>query len=393
MSTGCVTTEYLVASYKGVMFEAKEAGSEHGRRGAVGEFPFGEDTAYADLGRKNRSYTLKARFPQNSHLADVDALIAAVESPGSGTLVHPTRGIVNAACRSMKVSDDLFEEQGVSYADLEFVEANDWPAGMSLVGSILGVSGSLVLTAVESVFLRDYRPGNVPFHRRAQVLDTARSQVALVRNEYARANPNSSDVKVLRAVADYDTIIEDDVLLGDAAIVHTAIADGTAAVSRSLTGADKFNALRRIANGAAASSGLAGVARASQEAVFTLSRTVAGIYLGQAAIDQRFTNVDEALRYLDTAVTVLSGEAQLAYQRCDNELFIELRRYITSLQSQAYARAYTLPGIVRYDFLGGVHPLVAAYHIYGDAKRSRELELGNLIGPSGRFDDAVVGAR
>ena len=392
MSVGCVTTEYLVASFKGVMFEVKTAESEHGRRGAVGEFPFGEDTAYADLGRKSRTYTLSARFAENSHLADVEALIAAVESPGSGTLVHPTRGIVQAACRSMKVKDELIEEQGVSYADLEFVEANDWAGGMSFAGTILGVSIAPIIAAAESVFLRDYAPTRVPYHRRPEVRDVARTEIGVVRSEYSKANPGSTDNSVLRALADYDTIMSDDSLLDKPDIVRTAISGGMAATNRSIAGNDKFDAMRRIANSAAQGSTLNGVAGTSQEAVYTLTRTVAGAYLSQSALEQRFTNVDEALRYLDAATTVLTGEAELAYTRCDNDLFIELRRYIVAFRAQIYAKAYTLPGIVSYDFLHGVHPLTAAYHIYGDAKRHRELELGNLISSSGRFDNPVVGA-
>ena len=104
MALGCYTAPYLPASFKGVPFEALTAESEHGRRGAEGEFPFGEQTAYADLGRKIRRYSLKARFVLNSHVDDSAALIAACESPGSGALAHPTRGIVNAACTSCKVS-------------------------------------------------------------------------------------------------------------------------------------------------------------------------------------------------------------------------------------------------------------------------------------------------
>lgn len=391
MSVGCVTTEYLIASFKGVMFEAEEAGSEHGRRGAVGEFPFGEDTAYADLGRKNRQYTLKARFVQNSHLQDVDALIAAVESPGSGVLVHPTRGIIQAACRSMKVEDKIIEEQGVSYADLEFIEANDWPAGMSLAGSILGVSISGILTAVADIFMRDYAPKFVPSHRRAQVYAAARSQIGAVRNEIVRANPSTRDVKILRALADYETIMADEGLLNRPDIVNSAISGGMASINRTLTGSDKFAAMRRLANGAALVSSLPGNARTSENAVYTLARTVAGAYLAQSVLEQRLTNVDQALSGMDAATEVLRSEGEIAYGACNNELFLEIRRYLVSFRSQVYGKAYTLPGVVLYDFGGGVHPLVAAYQIYGDAKRLRELELGNLINETGRFNNVVAG--
>lgn len=306
--------------------------------------------------------------------------------------MHPTRGIINAACRTLTIRDDIHKEQGVTYADLEFVEANDWPSGMSFAGSILGVSISPIITAAAAVFLRNYSPGSSPFHRRAQVRNTARAQIAVVRGEYSAANPGTSDNSVLRALADYDTIMADDSLLDQPDIVNTAIAGGMAAINRSLSTGSKFDVMRRIANSAARHSSLPGASGVSQDAIFMLTRTVAGAYIGQSALEQRFTNVDEALRYLDATLAVLTDEAALSYARCENELFLELRRYIVSFQSQIYAKAYTLPGIVSYDFLHGVHPLAAAYSIYGDARRHRELEMSNLVSSSGRFDNPVVGA-
>jgi hypothetical protein len=391
MATACYIPDYLPASYKGVPFDAMTAESEHGRRGAVGEFPFGENTAYADLGRKNRTYSLRARFVENDHVLATGALIAAVESAGSGPLVHPTRGLVQAACKSMKVKDDLFDEVGVTYADLEFIEANDWPAGLSLGSTIFGTTTSLVLGAVEAVFLAGYTPRSVPSHRRTAVLDTAAAAVSTVRNEYAAANPNSTDLRVMRILADYDTILADHTLLADPKIVHTAIAGGLSAISRQVIGEDKYDAMRRVANSVATAANLPSKAGQSQEAVYTLMRVNAGAYLGQAALERRFATVDEALLYLDTATAVLSSEAKIAYDICNNDLFMELRRYIVSLSAQIYRQAYLLPGIVSYDFYGGVHPLVAAYAIYGDAKQLRELERSNIVGANGRFNSAVVG--
>jgi hypothetical protein len=195
----------------------------------------------------------------------------------------------------------------------------------------------------------------------------------------------------MRILADYDTILADHTLLADPKIVHTAIAGGLSAISRQVIGEDKYDAMRRVANSVATAANLPSKAGQSQEAVYTLMRVNAGAYLGQAALERRFATVDEALLYLDTATAVLSSEAKIAYDICNNDLFMELRRYIVSLSAQIYRQAYLLPGIVSYDFYGGVHPLVAAYAIYGDAKQLRELERSNIVGANGRFNSAVVG--
>jgi len=87
-----IAKDYVPASFKGVGFNCTEVDIEGGRRGAEGEFPFGEITAYADLGRKIQVYHLTAVFRADDHVFDSHSLFQACQSPGPGVLVHPTRG-------------------------------------------------------------------------------------------------------------------------------------------------------------------------------------------------------------------------------------------------------------------------------------------------------------
>ena len=87
----------------------------------------------------------------------------------------------------------------------------------------------------------------------------------------------------------------------------------------------------------------------------------------------------------------LGDEAQAAYDACDNALFLEIRNYATQFAQMMNDLAYRLPGLVAIDFSGGVHPLVAAYTIYNDATRHRELETRNKVDANGRFSPLVVG--
>jgi hypothetical protein len=61
----------------------------------------------------------------------------------------------------------------------------------------------------------------------------------------------------------------------------------------------------------------------------------------------------------------------------------------TNALAQIANKAYNSPGVVEYDFGGAVHPVAAAYAIYGDAKRHRELEQLNVITAYGRFHGNV----
>mgnify|MGYP001608437230 CR=1 FL=1 len=52
-------------------------------------------------------------------------------------------------------------------------------------------------------------------------------------------------------------------------------------------------------------------------------------------------------------------------------------QFRTEAQTVLLNRAYLLPALITYKFGGAVHSLVAAYAIYNDAKRFREIEASN----------------
>ena len=166
-----VGKDYVVASFKGVQFYCTDADIQGGRRGAEGEFPFGEETAYADLGRKIRVCNLTAAFREDNHVGDSYALFAACESPGPGILVHPTRGTFMAACKSVKISDKLEDTAGETIAELEFVEAN--PVGTGIGGMLFGIISSALNTTSSASFQRDYRPQFVSQPWRTDIISTA----------------------------------------------------------------------------------------------------------------------------------------------------------------------------------------------------------------------------
>src|SRR4029079_17615961 len=160
--TNCAIGKDIVpASFKGVGFNCTEVNIEGGRRGAEGEFPFGEITAYADLGRKIQVYHLNAVFREDDHVCDSHCLFQACQSPGPGILVHPTRGTVLAACRSIKLKDNV-EETGETQCEMEFVEANGIGVGGPRAGpgysSLYGIIHSPLNDVSRASFLANYTP-------------------------------------------------------------------------------------------------------------------------------------------------------------------------------------------------------------------------------------------
>jgi prophage DNA circulation protein len=391
MAEACYTEPYLPASFKFVSFKAVEASSEHGRRGAEGEFPFGEGTAYADLGRKIRTYSIQARFDGNDHVLRAAALIAVCEAKGPGVLVHPTRGVIaSAACRSLKVTDRVEEEQGVTTVDLVFVEANNWPNGLSLLGQLLGFALGAIIGPARAHFLSRYRPASVPSFRLGQVVGTAQAQVSNIAVEYAAATvSNGDDLNRNRTISDLTRLAEDDILAADPAVMDRGLALGLNAIALKLTGTEKFRAFRRLANGAAQGSSFGGVAGQAENATFAAVRAIAATYMAEGVMEQNTATSTDVFAQIDAIDALVQGEMAYARAACENDLFLALAQFRTDALAQLYGKAYDSPGVARFDFGGRVHPLVAAYSIFGDAKRHRDVEAMNVVSASGRIGPAV----
>lgn len=378
MATGCYQDNYLPASFKGIPFEAMEVSSEHGRRGAEGEFPFGESTAYADLGRKIRTFSLSGRLAENSHVADAAAMIAAAESKGSGPLVHPTRGLINVACRSLKVSDDVMEGKGVTTLDFDFVEANDWPSGFSFGGSLFGIDISGILSAASSFLSDNYTPSTVRFYDADMVRDTAVQAVDQINVAYSQNT--STEEQFYRNISDLETIAANPSLLETGAQAYDVISKGMALVSQETPTAGKYERFRGLVNWSTQVSSLPSESGAAQNAIYAAFRTMAAAHMVRAAIETEPETLNAGLAQYDQVASVLDQEADAAQLLGDNTLFLAIRDFTAEAKALLLRRAYELPAIVEYDFGGSTHSLMAAYEIYGDAKRFRDIEKRNNSG-------------
>lgn len=389
----CYDPRYLPASFKGFRFEAMTADSDHGRRGAEGEFPFGENTAYADLGRRIRHYKLKARFPTNDHIQQANRFIAVCESPGPGTLVHPTRGVVKAACKTIKVNDDLFEGGGVSYAELEFVEANDWVSGFALgATSILGINITPILTAAATFFSASYRPQDVPFYQSQELRSAAFDALAGIAAALDQATVGKPSRDGWRISADLKQAAVD--ASPTSKETFAAVATGLAAIDALAASAKaRYDALRAVINLGTRRITLSGAGGASQEALIALLRMLGGAYLARSAMETAPTTLQEGFKQYDVVVSVFDQELAAARATCDDDRYLALQATATDARVLLLNRAYNLPPVVEYDFAGGVHALVAAHEIYGDGKRHRDIERQNPQMLAYAMGDRVVAVR
>ena len=82
----------LPASYNGCLFHVDVNAKHSGRREIEHEFAK-RDLPYAeDMGRRGYRFTITGYLIGDTYIDDMQALMAALETEGNGTLVHPTLG-------------------------------------------------------------------------------------------------------------------------------------------------------------------------------------------------------------------------------------------------------------------------------------------------------------
>lgn len=140
--------ELQQASFRGVPFAVLGGESRFGRRVAVHQYPMRDKPYIEDLGRSTRRINLGGFLVENSlvygggsALAQRDAMVAAAETPGPGTLVHPTLGTLQVSLPDGALGIIERWDQG-RYFELNFgfIESGDrlFPSVTPVTGSLLG---------------------------------------------------------------------------------------------------------------------------------------------------------------------------------------------------------------------------------------------------------------
>lgn len=159
MADDCINPVYFPSSFKGVPFEAVSSADDFGRRGVEYEYPTAEHVNYTDLGRKIRKYKLEGRIVSGLHGPLSNAMVAAVESPGPGILLHPIFGPVQVSCSTLTVGVEYIDKKRYTKLEFEFIEAPTSAGGPLSIGGVLsdvmnaglGAVGASILSATWGV--------------------------------------------------------------------------------------------------------------------------------------------------------------------------------------------------------------------------------------------------
>jgi prophage DNA circulation protein len=122
-------------SWRGVGFVMDTMQCKAGRRVAVHEYPYRPTIWAEDLGLLPRRFALQAYLCGDDVYQQRDAMIAACEQPGAGTLVHPTMGAVECVLLDFAVTDRREHGRVVEVA-LAFIVSGDirYPGSATATG-------------------------------------------------------------------------------------------------------------------------------------------------------------------------------------------------------------------------------------------------------------------
>lgn len=110
------------ASFRGVKFFVDVGENAGGRHLAAHEFPFSESAPFVeDMGRRGKSNTVEGYVVGDEYETAKSALIAALDAPGAGELVHPFFGTRRVAAKTYRVRETR-ADGGMATFSIEFVE-------------------------------------------------------------------------------------------------------------------------------------------------------------------------------------------------------------------------------------------------------------------------------
>jgi hypothetical protein len=130
--------QLLPGSWRGVGFMMDAAQTVAGRRIALHEYPYRDTVWPEDLGKLPRRFAFQAFLVGEDVYQQRNAMIAAAEQAGEGTLVHPTLGTLQCVLIDFSTTDRRERGRMVEIA-FQFVLAGDvmFPAAGIASGNLI----------------------------------------------------------------------------------------------------------------------------------------------------------------------------------------------------------------------------------------------------------------
>lgn len=376
-------------SFRGIPFQVRTAGQDAGRRVALHEYPQ-RDLPYAeDLGRRRREFSLDAYLVGPDYATRRDALIAAIEQPGAGTLIHPYRGGMQAVVTACRISEST-DAGGMATFSLTFTEAGENlnPAARVDTAGRVVVRAATARAAANAAFAKTFSVAGQP----AFVAAAAQGWLD-------RALADIDGISRFVGGLDLDLLAEFTLDGQRAAAAVSSLLNAPGDLASRIQGrlsavlalpASPLAALRGLQrlflfgqDDSAATYSAPAVAttparqvQAANEAASTaLVRQSAIIAAAEAAATVEFTSHPGAAALRETLAAALETEAE----RADDAVYQAVMDLRAAVVADITTRGADLARIVTLRQSGTLPALVVAHRLYGDATRGDEIAARNRL--------------
>jgi hypothetical protein len=150
-----LSDELLPASFKGVPFLVNSGSTEGGRKTATHEFPNSDRRFVEDLGLLNKKFSVQATITGPNYRQKRDALINAIETAGSGLLIHPFLGIQRVVSKPYTLEERM-TNVGEARFNLVFENAQDAILPRPIRGTLSNIFSSVnqAITLVKTTIIQ-----------------------------------------------------------------------------------------------------------------------------------------------------------------------------------------------------------------------------------------------
>ena len=422
--TGAVGSSFLgslqTASFRGVPFKVETGQVRKGRRQAIHEYAFRDGGWAEDMGRSLRTYSFTGHLIGDLAPVMQLALDTVLELPGSGLLIHPSIGAVQASVVSAATAINHHEMRVIKVA-FTFVEDGQQTFPIALIATAISVvllvaptlsscNASLGGTAGPPALLGSAVLGEGVAVVDDFIADTVLGgddATAIVGLATALAPPDAETSYGRYAAGSATLLLPDGTTVASlqaslaeqrAAIETTAaIVAATAATYSSSTDlltplSDMLEALRGGISDPAAQvrvllnlggftysdrvSGIIGIEAGMaimRDAMAAACRRAALVSLAQASSTYQPSSYDDAVTVRDTISDALSAEITIAGDAGDDDAYSALKQLRAAVIRDLTVRGANLPTIVTATFATSLPTLVVAQQLYKDASRSDQI--------------------
>lgn len=149
--------QYSKASFRGVEFHVDEHETTGGRRVQNHEYPNRDENYAEDLGKVTPTFSFTAFLIGTKYKEQLDALIKACNTQGSGKLVHPNYGTKNVLCTNIapKISS---KQGGMATVELTFINAGSKAVPVTSIdlGGLLSSAANALTSSASLSFINNW---------------------------------------------------------------------------------------------------------------------------------------------------------------------------------------------------------------------------------------------